>query len=687
MKMRDIQERAARILKETPDDKPSEPASDREIRKTIDQLEDEDLKGMRSDKEEELLECAPYTPHGARMSAARVDTVRLARSRLHALRLQRELKEIEIKLSKQLSHSDDDSDEEAQKAREEELEHDAERTRFDLERRQRTILEREKAEVTKLVQEAEKALSEEQKRTDVGEGERSPQNASVGPDDSLTQPTDESQGDAQNFAVDTEAAKALAQRKDELSAIDARLDELALQDLERRQEKGLLDSDEEHELDLQIKKCLKRQQELSEQESEKLRDAELRLLEFKQASHALDDDEQRELEHLRFASLVAKKEADEGFTASDEQKLEKVIVDIYTRRKKAAEVGAQEKDRDPTWQEWSSDADLDLKRYELKQLQRQQEGGSLDLAQTGRVYQLRCEMIDQLTERIEVRRDEANSSQLSQPELLEPEPEPEPATEVRLSLGSLGIEPEPEPEPEHDSLLDESQDVPGSDGVFELRRAHRLPSTRLSMLPLAQLSPLQSPAQLNATGFGSMMVSPTARGAGAEASYTLLSNRLTPADEEQELEALKTSLKEDLIRIHESKDAQHTLTLEQQGRLRDLGGPELGPEILTKTASAVAVQAAARLVRSSSAAVSASSPTIPRTVSGSVPDLGSLTAELSSVTRLSADAFEGGGATTEMSSESASASADAVVISMEGDGEEALLPTEGQEETDSLVET
>ena len=52
----------------------------------------------------------------------------------------------------------------------------------------------------------------------------------------------------------------------------------------------------------------------------------------------------------------------------------------------------------------------------------------------------------------------------------------------------------------------------GSDGVFELRRAHRLPSTRLSMLPLAQLSPLQSPAQLNATGFGSMMVSPTARG-------------------------------------------------------------------------------------------------------------------------------------------------------------------------------
>ena len=74
-------------------------------------------------------------------------------------------------------------------------------------------------------------------------------------------------------------------------------------------------------------------------------------------------------------------------------------------------------------------------------------------------------------------------------------------------------------------------------------------------------------------------------------------------------------------------------------------------------------------------------------MSGSVPDLGSLTAELSSVTRLSADAFEGGGATTEMSSESASASADAVVISMEGDGEEALLPTEGEEETDSLVET
>ena len=68
MKMRDIQERAARILKETPDDKPSEPASDREIRKTIDQLEDEDLKGMRSDKEEELLECAPHTPHGARMA-------------------------------------------------------------------------------------------------------------------------------------------------------------------------------------------------------------------------------------------------------------------------------------------------------------------------------------------------------------------------------------------------------------------------------------------------------------------------------------------------------------------------------------------------------------------------------------------------------------------------------------------
>ena len=170
-----------------------------------------------------------------------------------------------------------------------------------------------------------------------------------------------------------------------------------------------------------------------------------------------------------------------------------------------------------------------------------------------------------------------------------------------------------------------------------------------------------------------------------ENSYTLLSNRLTPADEEQELEALKTSLKEDLIRIHESKDAQHTLTLEQQGRLRDLGGPELGPEILTKTTTSSVDQAAARLVRSSSAAVSASSPTIPRTVSGSVPDLGSLTAELSSVTRLSADAFEG--ATTEMSSESASASADAVVISVEGDGEEALLPTEGEEETDSLVET
>jgi hypothetical protein len=111
--------------------------------------------------------------------------------------------------------------------------------------------------------------------------------------------------------------------------------------LERRNDKGLLNSDEEQELDVQIKRVLKPKylaKELPAGEFQKLMDAELRLLERKAASEkqSLDKDEIAELDERRFYHLDEKRKKayhDGGFTVSDEKMLESVIVAIYTRRK------------------------------------------------------------------------------------------------------------------------------------------------------------------------------------------------------------------------------------------------------------------------------------------------------------------------------------------------------------------
>ena len=81
---------------------------------------------------------------------------------------------------------------------------------------------------------------------------------------------------------------------------------------------------------------------------------------------------------------------------------------------------------------WSSDEDLDLKRYELKVLQQHKDAGSLSDVELAEVYKLRCEMIDGLTERIETR------AELEQ---------------MQLGFGVLGgTMPQPEPELEFDSM-------------------------------------------------------------------------------------------------------------------------------------------------------------------------------------------------------------------------------------------
>ena len=81
---------------------------------------------------------------------------------------------------------------------------------------------------------------------------------------------------------------------------------------------------------MQIKRCLKRQLEevgkLDPEVMQKYLSAELRLLERKAGKQTLDDDERHELDLRTFHALFTKKSSGSGLTASDNQKLEKVIV-------------------------------------------------------------------------------------------------------------------------------------------------------------------------------------------------------------------------------------------------------------------------------------------------------------------------------------------------------------------------
>ena len=451
-----------------------------QIQQTIEKLEVEELIGMRTETEEDILD------------------------KLYVRQLEWKLMRIADSLVKEVSEcspvgsgdgggSGEGEDEESLKARREELAGERERTAYELERRQRTILVREKAHAARDLKEAvkevgrrETELKEQKELGDTGAlqspREKPAGDAEAGGEtgsemepgevvDAIREVDEQDQADLSY--VEHEMSKAnedVSQKRADMDRIDAELDQLLLQDLERRKEKGLLNSDEEHQLDVQIKRVLKRKEhagELSPVDMQKLMDAELRLLERKDGNQKefLDDDEQIELDLRRFHSLSQKKIHDGGFTVSDEKMLESVIVAIYTRRKVYAKQQAMKLATEISMegaestadgdggagkqhaklifdeQLWSSDEDLDLKRYELKQLERQSETKQLDVADVEMVYNLRCEMIDGLEERIKGRKDilamERGFTSLNISGLRHvPEPEPEPEPE---------LEPDPEP--------------------------------------------------------------------------------------------------------------------------------------------------------------------------------------------------------------------------------------------------
>ena len=403
-----------------------------QIQEIIQKLQVKELVGMRTDTEEDLLD------------------------KLYVRQLEWKLMQDAELIDTPLD--DLSEDEESLQRRTDELKRERERTTYELERRQRTILEREKAQAGRALKEAVKEVEEYQKdvREESAIDASAGQIDSGGGDDDAAQEggqTPEAAADVSQIKLDMEkATQDVESKRAEVDRIDAQLDQLLLKDLERRKEKGLLDSEEEHALDVQIKRCLKRQLEevgkLDPEVMQKYLSAELRLLERKAGKQTLDDDERHELDLRTFHALFTKKSSGSGLTASDNQKLEKVIVAIYTDRKKFAMKQAQEALQEegggggavgegkqkvvPNENMWSSDEDLDLKRYELKLLMRQKDGGSLSVSDLERVYNLRCEMIDGLTERIESR-----AQQLDQ----------------RAASGGADLEPEPEPEPELDSEI------------------------------------------------------------------------------------------------------------------------------------------------------------------------------------------------------------------------------------------
>jgi hypothetical protein len=169
-------------------------------------------------------------------------------------------------------------------------------------------------------------------------------------------------------------------------------------------------------------------------------DAELRLLERKAKTQMLDGNERYELDLRTFHALSAKKKSVSGLTVDDVQRLEKVIVDIYTARKEFAmrealkEGGADGKKQvEPDERLWSSDEDLDLKRFELKMLQQHKDAGSLSDRELERVYNLRCGMIDGLTERIAKRAEIEQMQRGSDCIVPKPEPQFEPESQFATS--------------------------------------------------------------------------------------------------------------------------------------------------------------------------------------------------------------------------------------------------------------
>lgn len=398
---------------------------------TIEKLQVNDLIGMRTETEEDLLD------------------------KLYVRKLEWKLRQNAALVSTPVE--DESEDEESQKARLDELAREKERTIYNLERRQQSILEREKTQAGRALKDAIKKA--EELKTSANAGSLSTKDASsgqidTGSDDDAHQEEPILPGgmDVSQTERDTESAKAkndVELKRKEVDRIDAELDQLLLKDLERRHKKGLLDSEEEAKLDVQIKRCLTRERErkaregtgeLDAEQMQRLMDAELRLLERKAKTQMLDGNERYELDLRTFHALSAKKKSVSGLTVDDVQRLEKVIVDIYTARKEFAmrealkEGGADGKKQvEPDERLWSSDEDLDLKRFELKMLQQHKDAGSLSDRELERVYNLRCGMIDGLTERIAKRAEIEQMQRGSDCIVPKPEPQFEPESQFATS--------------------------------------------------------------------------------------------------------------------------------------------------------------------------------------------------------------------------------------------------------------
>jgi hypothetical protein len=104
---------------------------------------------------------------------------------------------------------------------------------------------------------------------------------------------------------------------------------------------------------------------------------------------------------------------------------ESTIVQIYQRRKAKLK---QEAEKNDTATKWSEEEELDLNRYQMRQLYRQSQGDALNTADKEELYSLRCELIEKLAHRAEQRVAQeqkrcAQKEQLVDSKQLEPEPE------------------------------------------------------------------------------------------------------------------------------------------------------------------------------------------------------------------------------------------------------------------------
>eukprot|EP01047_Picozoa_sp_COSAG01_P031877 COSAG01_NODE_2282_length_8004_cov_3.883491_6_plen_201_part_00 len=104
---------------------------------------------------------------------------------------------------------------------------------------------------------------------------------------------------------------------------------------------------------------------------------------------------------------------------------ESTIVQIYQRRKAKFK---QEAEKNDTATRWSEEEELDLNRYQMRQLYRQSQGDALNTADKEKLYSLRCELIEKLAHRAEQRVAQeqkrcAQKEQLVDSQQLEPEPE------------------------------------------------------------------------------------------------------------------------------------------------------------------------------------------------------------------------------------------------------------------------